>query len=40
MLSTEEELMISEITMVKRAAKLSKMKMNDMCKGLHTKAGS
>ena len=39
-LSTEVELMISEITMVKRAAELSEMKMNDMCKWLNTKSGS
>ena len=40
MLSTEVELMITEITMVKKATELSEMKMNDMCKWLHTKSGS
>ena len=40
MLSTEVELMINEITMVKKATELSEMKMNDMCKRLHTKSGS
>ena len=41
MLSTdsEVELMITEITMVKKATELSEMKMNDMCKWLHTKSG-
>ena len=37
MLSTEVELIITEITM---ATELSEMKMNDMCKWLHTKSGS
>ena len=40
MLSTEVELMITEITMVKKATELSEMKMNDMCTWLHTKSGS
>ena len=40
MLSTEVELMITEITMVKKATELSEMKINDMCKWLHTKSGS
>ena len=42
MLSTEVELMITVITIVKKATELSEMKTNDMCKciWLHTKSGS